>query len=125
MAARRVAVSHEKNLESRAGSRNATPPASKARVDRLASETAAPRKLIGRLDQSILTKAFNGELVPQDPNDQPASVLLERIKAERQTALALPPEVNGKQHGVVDKLSNSTLRRADIMRSRIGRWWLQ
>lgn len=36
-----------------------------------------------QLDQSILSKAFRGELVPQDPNDEPASVLLERIRAER------------------------------------------
>ncbi len=31
--------------------------------------------------QSILAKAFRGELVPQDPNDEPASELLNRIKA--------------------------------------------
>ena len=36
-----------------------------------------------RLNQSILAKAFRGELVAQDPNDEPAAVLLERIKAER------------------------------------------
>ena len=36
------------------------------------------------LNQSILAKAFRGELVPQDPNDEPASVLLEKIKAERE-----------------------------------------
>jgi len=38
---------------------------------------------LGKLDQSILAKAFRGELVPQDPNDEPAFVLLERIRAEK------------------------------------------
>lgn len=36
------------------------------------------------INQSILAKAFRGELVPQDPNDEPASVLLVRIRAERE-----------------------------------------
>lgn len=35
------------------------------------------------LRQSILEKAFSGKLVAQDPNDEPASVLLKRIKAEK------------------------------------------
>ena len=36
------------------------------------------------LRQSILKRAFEGRLVPQDPDDEPASVLLERIRAEQQ-----------------------------------------
>lgn len=40
------------------------------------------------LRQSILKKAFSGQLVPQDPNDEPASVLLERIAREKVDAAA-------------------------------------
>lgn len=40
-------------------------------------------QLLDRLDQATLAKAFRGQLVPQDPNDEPASVLLERIRAQR------------------------------------------
>ena len=39
-----------------------------------------------RLRQSILKRAFEGKLVPQDPQDEPTPVLLERIKAEREAS---------------------------------------
>jgi type I restriction enzyme S subunit len=56
-------------------------------VERLAFEGANARRLIDHLDQAILAKAFRGQLVLQDPSDEPASVLLERVKAER----SVPP----------------------------------
>jgi len=40
-------------------------------------------KLTERLRQSILKRAFEGKLVPQDPNDESASILLEKIKKEK------------------------------------------
>ncbi|WP_312388464.1 restriction endonuclease subunit S [Pseudomonas sp.] len=55
-------------------------------ADQLETRIKAAQARINCLTQSILAKAFRGELVPQDPNDEPASVLLERIKAQRATA---------------------------------------
>jgi type I restriction enzyme, S subunit len=49
------------------------------------------------LRQSILKKAFEGKLVPQDPNDEPASVLLERIRADRNNQAAEQRNVNSKR----------------------------
>ncbi len=55
-------------------------------ADQLEARIKAAQARIDRLTQSILAKAFRGELVPQDPTDEPASVLLERIKAQRAAA---------------------------------------
>jgi type I restriction enzyme, S subunit len=62
-----------------------------SQVDERLSEIEAAEVAIGhsllrasRLRQSILKEAFEGKLVPQDPKDEPASVLLERIKTESQ-----------------------------------------
>ena len=54
-------------------------------IDRLATEASASRKLIDGLDQAVLRKAFSGELLAQDPSDEPASALLERIRAKRRS----------------------------------------
>jgi type I restriction enzyme S subunit len=39
---------------------------------------------LAQLDRAILAKAFQGQLVPQDPTDEPASQLLQRIRSERE-----------------------------------------
>ena len=57
-----------------------------AQIDRLSAEAENALKLTNRLDQRVLAKAFAGELVPQDPNDEPASVLLDRIREARANA---------------------------------------
>ena len=53
-----------------------------------------------RLRQSILKQAFSGRLAPQDPNDEPASALLERIRAEREAEADAARAARGKaRHG--------------------------
>ena len=55
-------------------------------ADRLESRHRAASTHFQRLTPALLAKAFRGELVEQDPADEPASVLLERIRAQRAAA---------------------------------------
>ena len=57
-----------------------------------------------RLRQAILAKAFSGQLVRQDPNDEPASVLLERIRSERSTATAQIPRRSVRKNAAVKSI---------------------
>ncbi len=55
-------------------------------ADRLEARLAQAQTATTRLTPALLAKAFRGELVPQDPNDEPAAELLRRLQTERATA---------------------------------------
>lgn len=52
-----------------------------SQCDEIAGKVERSRRCLGRLTQSVIAKAFRGELVPQDPDDEPASILLARIRS--------------------------------------------
>lgn len=54
-----------------------------APLHRMENEVQSALKQLGHLEKRLLAKAFRGELVPQDPNDEPADDLLERVRATR------------------------------------------
>lgn len=69
-----------------------------ALADQIEQQYQSGMSKVKSLPQSILAQAFRGELVPQDPNDEPASVLLERIQKER-----TKQEVGKKKKKVLSK----------------------
>jgi type I restriction enzyme S subunit len=62
---------------------------------RIAARCGEARKQVDKMPQSILAKAFRGELVPQDPNDEPASVLLAGLTEAKIT----PSEGAARENG--------------------------
>ena len=64
-------------------------------TDQLEAKLNLARKRVDNLTASILSKAFHGELIPQDMNDEPAEILLERIRTER-VSLATNKNTNGR-----------------------------
>jgi type I restriction enzyme S subunit len=59
-------------------------------ADRLEARLATACTAVDRLTPALLAKAFRGELVPQDPADEPASELLARLTASREAETAKP-----------------------------------
>ncbi|MFT6863600.1 MAG: hypothetical protein ACJAVK_002161 [Akkermansiaceae bacterium] len=64
-------------------------------------EIDAALKRSEALRQSILKKAFTGRLVPQDPTDEPASVLLDRIRSERELANKTPKKKTARKRAKI------------------------
>jgi type I restriction enzyme S subunit len=67
----------------------------------LEQKCAVAASRVDEVVPSLLSKAFRGELVPQDSNDEPASVLLERIRTEQgNSAVTKPKRVRKLQEAV-------------------------
>ncbi len=69
-------------------------------IDKMEIEIETQLKKSEALRQSILKKAFSGQLVPQDPSDEPASKLLERIKAEKARTLNQSKSIKRIEKGI-------------------------
>lgn len=83
-----------------------------AYADRLEARYQAARTQVDRLTPALLTKAFRGELVPQDPNDEPASVLLERIRAQRAAQPAKPKRSQASRKPTMTKMTEESVKEA-------------
>jgi type I restriction enzyme S subunit len=69
-------------------------------ADQLEARFAKAQAHVDKLTQSLLGKAFRGELVPQDPNDEPAAALLARIRGN-----GTSPKPGRKRAGVATRMS--------------------
>ncbi len=72
-------------------------------VDTITSEQESLSELIQTTKSKILDLAIRGKLVPQDPNDEPASVLLERIRAEKDELIKQGKIKRDKKESVIFK----------------------
>lgn len=70
-------------------------------VDIIEEDKAAVLDGIGCIKKCILDLAIRGQLVPQDPNDEPASVLLERIRAEKEELIKQGKIKRDKKESVI------------------------
>lgn len=81
-----------------------------AYADRFEARYAAARAQVERLTPALLAKAFRGELVPQDPSDEPASALLERIRTARATDNAKPKQLKKGRKPPMATTTTETIR---------------
>jgi type I restriction enzyme S subunit len=75
--------------------------------------TALNTNFPDQLKKSILQSAVQGKLVPQDPNDEPASVLLERIRVEKEALIKAGKLKRDKHESVIFRRDNSHYETCD------------
>jgi len=76
---------------------------------RLEARYQAALALVEGLTPALLAKAFRGELVPQDSNDEPASLLLERIREER-ARQSKQPRHKAEKETMVKKMTEDSIK---------------
>ena len=74
-----------------------------SKVDFINADSAAIHNLISQAKAKILDLAIRGKLVPQNPDDEPASVLLERIRAEKEELIKQGKIKRNKKESVIFK----------------------
>ena len=72
-------------------------------VEQIASDETELHHLVSKAKSKILDLAIRGQLVPQNPNDEPASVLLERIRAEKEELIKQGKIKHDKKESVIFK----------------------
>ena len=90
-------------------------------ADEIEATLDAELKRAERLRQSILKQAFSGKLVPQDPNDEPASVLLEKIQKKKNVSNRSEKEDNKSENSSFGKAIVLTFQLKCIFRQNRSR----
>ena len=72
-------------------------------IDRIENDKTNLQQILSVTKSKILDLAIRGKLVPQDPNDEPASVLLERIRAEKEELIKQGKIKRDKKESVIFK----------------------
>lgn len=87
-------------------------------TDSIEARYTAMRAHVRRLAPQVLAKAFRGELADQDPQDEPASVLLAKLKAARTDTAAERSKGRAKTSGMRPNMSNADIEsiKASIMK---------
>ena len=92
-------------------------------IDNIENEKEDALELVSKAKSTILDLAIRGKLVPQNPDDEPASVLLERIRTEKEELIKQGKIKRDKKKSIIFKGEDSSyyLKSGDLVES-LGEW---